>query len=147
MFIANYTNKESIKKLHDVNIILESWTEFEKNFSTIPNPEQFPKYRANDIIDEDKSVKWNREEVKRRIDNRNAESTRLRTTKNEISHLYENVLIRELAKDYEISEMETKIIWRKAYEDSHAYSIASVYNTFAELADMYEDLRKAVRNQ
>lgn len=146
MHIANYTDKTAIQKLHDINIILESWNEFERNFSCKPDPDEFPKYKTGDVIDEDKSVKWNREEIERRITARNDEVKRLNTMKNTLSNLYETVLIRELAKDYKISEKETKIIWSKAYDDNHAYGITSVYNTFTELADMYDDLKNACKD-
>lgn len=57
MYVTNYTNEDTIKKLTDINVILESWEMFYKNFSYKPNEKEFPKYNRGDIIDEDKSVK------------------------------------------------------------------------------------------
>ena len=52
-----------------------------------------------------------------------------------------------LAKQYKISIKEAGILWGKAYEDDHSFGIKSVYNTFVELADMYEELRKAANEK
>lgn len=143
MHITNYTDENAIKKLTDINIILESWTIFCRNFSCKPDEKEFPKYKTGDIIDEDKSVKWNREEIERCINARTEEVKRLNTLRNKIDNLYEKTAIKVLAKEYKISTKETSILWTKAYEDSHSSGITSVYSTFSELADMYEDLRKA----
>ena len=142
MYITNYTNEDSIKKLTDINVILESWDMFYKNFSCKPDEKEFPKYNRGDIIDEDKSVKWNREEVERCINARTEEVKRLQTLRNKLDNLYEKTAIKVLAKEYKISIKEASILWKYAYEDSHSSGVTSVYDTFSELADMYEELRK-----
>lgn len=143
MHITNYTDENAIKKLTDINVILESWNMFCRNFSCKPDEKEFPKYKHGDIIDEEKSVKWNREEIEKRINARTEEVKRLNTLRNKLDNLYEKTAIKVLAKEYKISIKETSILWAKAYEDSHSSGVTSVYNTFSELADMYEDLRKA----
>ena len=143
MYITNYTNEDSIKKLTDINVILESWEMFYKNFSCKPDEKEFPKYNRGDIIDEDKSVKWNREEIERRINVRAEEVKRLQTLRNKLDNLYDKTMKKALAKKYKISVKEAGIIWAKAYEDGHSFGIRCVYDTFSELADMYEELRKA----
>lgn len=55
--------------------------------------------------------------------------------------------IKVLAKQYKISTKEASIIWGKAYEDSHSFGVKYVYDTFVELADMYEELRKAANEK
>ena len=52
-----------------------------------------------------------------------------------------------LAKQYKISIKEAGILWRKAYEDDHSFGVKSVYDTFVELANMYEELRKAANEK
>lgn len=143
MYITNYTNEDSIKKLTDINVILESWDMFYKNFSCKPDEKEFPKYNRGDIINEDKSVKWNREEVERRINVRAEEVKQLQTLRNKLDNLYERTIIKALAKKYKISIKEVGIIWAKAYEDGHSFGVTFVYDIFSELADMYEELRKA----
>ena len=144
MYVINYTDENTIKQLKDIHLLLESWEVFCKNFSCKPDEQEFPKYKPGDIIDEDKSVKWNREEIERRINARIDEVKRLQTLRNKLDNLYEKTVIKILAKEYKISIKEASILWRYAYEDSHSSGVTSVYNTFSELADMYEELRKAV---
>lgn len=48
-----------------------------------PDPEKYPKYKPEDVIDVDKSVRWNREEVARRIQMYNDEVTRLESVRQE----------------------------------------------------------------
>lgn len=90
-----------------------------------------------------KTVKWNREEVERRINVRAEEVKQLQTLRNKLDNLYERTIIKVLAKKYKISIKEVGIIWAKAYEDGHSFGVTFVYDTFSELADMYEELRKA----
>ena len=54
--------------VHDINVA-------RKHMS--PDSKEFPKYEESDIIDEDKTVRWNREEVARRIQLREDEINRL----------------------------------------------------------------------
>ena len=66
-------NKEWVKKIFSENnsakFYVECYDNFLSHFSCIPDANLFPKYKEGDVIDEDKSVKWNREEVQRRINN------------------------------------------------------------------------------
>ena len=103
MYVTNYTNEDTIKKLTDINVILESWEMFYKNFSYKPNEKEFPKYNRGDIIDEDKSVKWNREEIEKRINMRAEEVKRLQKLGNKLDNLYEKTIIKALANKYKIS--------------------------------------------
>ncbi len=144
MYVSNYTDENTIKKLTDIHVILESWTMFYKNFSCKPNEKEFPKYHRGDIIDEDKSVKWNRDEIEKGIKARADEVQRLNKRRNELDNLYEKTMIKALAKEYKISIKESNILWRKAYDDEHSYGVTEVYHAFSELADMYEKLRQAV---
>lgn len=142
MFIAHYTDKNLIEQLTDVGMILQSWEMFCKHFDYKPDEKKFPKYNPGDVIDEEKSVKWNREEVERRMDARTKEKKQLRALHNELNSLYEKTMIKALAKEYKISEKEVGIIWAKAYDDLHAFGMTDVYDKFCELADMYEELRE-----
>ena len=143
MFIASYTDKDTIQQMTGIDMILQSWEMFYKNFSFRPDEKEFPKYYPGDVIDEEKSVKWNREEIKKRMDARTREEKRLRALYNELNSLYEKITINALAKEYGISTKEVSIIWNKAYVDNHSFGMDAIYDEFCELADMYEELRKA----
>lgn len=145
MNITKYTNKNIIEKLTDVDEILESWDKFLTNFDWRPDKKEFPIYHRGQIIDEDKSIKWNREEVERYRAAREAEEKRLWVLRNELDSLYEKTLMKALADEYEISTKEASIIWTQAYADNHSFGISSVYNKFGELAYMYHELCKVTK--
>ena len=145
MDITNYTDKNAIEKLTDVDIILELWNKFSTNFTWHPDEKEFPIYGRDSIIDENKSVKWNREEVSRCRAAREAEEERLWVLFNELDSLYEKTLMKALAKKYEISTEEASIIWTRAYADDHSFGLSDVYDKFDELADMYHKLCKVTK--
>lgn len=118
MYIAQ--DKNTIEQLTDIDTILQSWEMFCRHFSCKPDKKEFPSMSA-----------------------RAKETKRLRALYNELNGLYEETMIKALAKEYKISEKEVSIIWAKAYEDDHPFGIMSVYNKFCELTDMYEELRQA----
>ena len=142
MYIEHYTDKNAIEQLTDINVILQSWEMFYAHFNCRPDEKEFPIYYQGYIIDEDKSIKWNRKEVERRMTARAEEGKRLRALYSELNSSYEKTLLKALAKEYEISTKEASIIWTKAYTDNHSYGMSSVCNRFDELADMYEELRE-----
>ena len=121
------------------------------NMSCLPDPYKFPKYKEGDVIDENKSVKWNREEVAKRIQARNDEVARLNTVKNKrivelkkmaqdtIAHgLINDKLVANVGRAYEIASN----IWNRAYDDGHAYGIHEVVNYVYKYVAFAEELLK-----
>lgn len=142
--------EDLIKKLtkeNDINALAREYSKFNSEYSCKPDPDKFPKYKEGDIIDEDMSVKWNREEVARRIIARNEEVTRLNTEKNFIDLLFIKAIKTVLGKKYNNTIKETEIIWGHAYDKEHSGGIASVISEFDDLADMYEDLKSFLKGE
>lgn len=137
--------KFDVKKFDDAHEVMVACNEYRRNYSFKPDREEFPYPKVGTVLDEDKSVKWNREEVERLRAVYEAE------VKNRQKEFYDNVNALEerarelLAKEYHFSKKETEIIWAKAYENGH--SCGDVYNTFLDLADMYEELRNANKKE
>lgn len=131
---------KELVKTKDADAIIKGWQEFSNTFSCRPDEEKFPKCKVGDIIDEDMSVKWNREEVGRRITARDEEVKRLNRLKSCINTEYRNGLIKVLAKENKIKIDESKIIWDTAYEREHSSGLYAVYSEYNELVEMYEDL-------
>lgn len=141
--------KKIIKEIvsrKDINELVNAYFTFTVEFSCKPDADKFPKYRVGDVIDEDKSVKWNREEVERLIEARANEVKRLNTEKNAISHLFDDAIKQMLSKEYSVSVEETKILWRYAYEEGHSSGLNDVVSYFREFAGMYNEL-KAVKSK
>lgn len=97
------------------------------------------------ILDEDKSVRWNREEVARQNEEIN---TRIKNDKHWRS-LEDNAMcdiIKASANDFYMQSFNKEtldIIFAKAWEDGHSSGYGDVYSTFRELIDMFVDACKA----
>ena len=106
------------------------------NISCCPDPNKFPRYRDNNaVIDEDKSVKWNREEVERRNKAYNDEVARLNRIRNAEVKKVADLIIVLIAEDVKFSiknkteawyEHAAKIVYREAYEAAHSYGMRDV---------------------
>lgn len=89
--------------------------------------------KDGEIIDEEKSVRWNREEVVRRQKAWDAECSRLKKAQNaEIEHISEAIEL-QIQEDIKaetkrsISKKAATILWQKAYDRGHAYGFADIY--------------------
>ena len=106
------------------------------NISCRPDPNKFPRYRDNNaVIDEDKSVKWNREEVERRNKAYGDEVARLNRIRNAEVKKVTDLIIALIIEDVKYSikneseawyEHAAKIIYREAYEAAHSYGMRDV---------------------
>ena len=56
---------KKMKEIKDINLLEEKCYNFFNEYSFKPDREQFPYPKIGEVLDEEKSVKWNREEVYR----------------------------------------------------------------------------------
>lgn len=99
------------------------------------------KLKADTIIDEEKSVKWNREEVQRQNDLYKEELKDLNTKKNNRRDTLEKEVFEKIADEIKgVSVEKARHIWNYAYEDSHSYGVISVISTVQELIDLFNDV-------
>lgn len=134
---------EQIRKEKDINSLIESFDDFNLHFSCKPDRKIYPYPNNNDVIDENKTVKWNREEVKRlreRFENRVVE---LNKYKNKLFSEYKYWFITLLNKDNNISYSESFKIWEYAYSENHSSGIKYVVFKYEEIVDLYNDLLKS----
>lgn len=94
------------------------------------------KYKENYVIDEYKSVVWNREEVKRH--NQVVEDRK--NTLNKLHNRISTSIDRAILGDDFVSPYH-KYIYNKAYEESHYAGPYEVYYNYEELLDWCEGLR------
>ena len=92
------------------------------------------------IIDEEKSVKWNREELYRQRAAFEARVEDLNKYKNLIDVHFKEQLNRLLAKDNHITIAESKKLFDFAYKTDYTKGIRTVVNTYKGLAKMYKEL-------
>lgn len=102
--------------------------------------------KDGEIIDEEKSVRWNREEVVRRQKAWDAECSRLKKAQNaEIEHISEAIEL-QIQEDIKaetkrsISKKAATVLWQKAYDRGHACGFADIYCAIED----YEELVIAV---
>ena len=124
---------------YDVTELVRLLSDFCHSYSFRPDDDKFPKYKKTDIIDEDKSVKWNREEIERRIAARDNEVKRLNRQYNQIINMYPKAICDNLADTYDLSDAEIKKIWDFYYEDNHGEGFYNVYVNCESLCEFYTD--------
>lgn len=101
-----------------------------------PDRNKFHRYSdPNAIIDEDKTVRWNREEVQRRNDEYRAERDRLYSLYCEANEncvkSAKRYIMDELGIDYD----KASVVWNRLYDDDHAYGYQEVLNCLNEEID------------
>lgn len=141
------TNFDDIKKIDDIDTLEEKYEEFCYGYSHKPDRDEFPYPRINDVIDEDKSVKWNKEEVERLRKAHDDEVRRRNQEYAAINHAYSDRFKKLLAKDYGIKVAEAELIWSYAYSEGHSGGIYNVVAHFRDVASLYIDLLKVHRKK
>lgn len=95
------------------------------------------KVRKGDIIDEDKSVKWNREEVERRIKARDDEVKRLNKEKNEACNKARTDLYKAIKRAIKgISDDSARAIYDYIYEQEDGESMQNHIIAMYDLIDL-----------
>lgn len=128
----------SIKAEKDLVTLVSAYEDFLGNFSCKPDRDEFPYPKIGTIIDEEKSVKWNREEVDRQ---RTAFETRvedLNKYKNLIDVNFKEQLNRLLAKDSYITIAESKKLFDFVYKTDYTRGIRVIVDTYKDMAEMYK---------
>ena len=91
--------------------------------STLPYP------KVNTVIDEDKSVKWNREEVERQRKAYTDDVAKRNTKKNKLRDELTKELYKTIASEVGgISEEKAKLIWQYCYAEWHSVGINSMFD-------------------
>lgn len=131
---------KSIKAEKNITTLVSAYEDFLYNFSYEPDRNEFPYPKIGTIIDEEKSVKWNREELYRQRTAFEARVEDLNKYKNIIDVNFKEQLNRLLAKDNHITIAESKKLFDFAYDTDYTKGIRTVVNTYKDLAKMYKEL-------
>ena len=131
---------EDINNAEIIPEVIRILNEISRSYSTRPDITLFPECKEGDIIDEEKSVKWNREEVERRIQARDAETRRLRHLKAELVFEAEDKLLELLSEDTSLNKKQIKLIWNYAYDEAHSGGYDGVLDKFDEIRELVEDV-------
>lgn len=115
--------------------VMKAYDKFLREFSCKPDRRQFPLYKPGDVIDEDKSVKWNREQAERAKVAFDDEVKRLNRQKSAVASVYREVVVKLASKDAGVSTKEGAVLWR--YAEMHGDSVYEVKSYFDDYAEMY----------
>lgn len=116
--------------------ILTSWDKM----NSMPTRPSYPKLAEGTVIDEEESVRWNREEVERRNAVREQEIIDLRNAKKGVQDNLEEEIIHKFAKEYDVPTESVKKIYSYAFLQDHAYGIRDVINTAENLIELFKDI-------
>lgn len=104
-----------------------------------PGPE-FSNPKEGTVIDEDKTVRWNREEVTRQQKIYKDETARLRKARNEAIVSVTDRAIKMIAEETWPSEDKARVLWDFVYEKHHAYF--DMFNQIDEYIMLINDLKE-----
>lgn len=102
-----------------------------------------PKFlREGTIIDEEKSVRWNREEVERRNKEMKERIEENRRQRREKERQQDEDIIRAYANESGLTEEQVGKIYRHAYSQYHSSGISEVIDELNELISLFIDVMK-----
>lgn len=123
-----------MRYLYDIRKDLEE-------MANMPCKPNFKKPRIGDIIDEDKTVRWNREEVERlqklyedKVKKLNMEKNKRRDS------LYEELYKTIKNEVGNITIEDAKVIFNYAYEQGHSYGYNEVFSHLDDIMDLVSSI-------
>nr|DAT58976.1 MAG TPA: hypothetical protein [Caudoviricetes sp.] len=123
-------------KDRDWSDILTSW-DIMNSMRCSPD---YPELAEGTVIDEEKSVRWNKEEVERRNALRVQEIIDLKNEKDSVKNSLEEEIVCKFAKEYSVHIESVKKIYSYAFLQDHAYGIRDVINTTESLIELFKDI-------
>lgn len=109
-----------------------------------PSFEDFPVYVSTDVIDEDKSVKWNRQEIKKRIDARNNEIERLKSIKHSALKDAHSQALQFVCEKTGMSLQQASILWNFVISSvQHNPNGLTFWQQLAQQIDLYNSLNNS----
>lgn len=128
---------KSIKYYSDLEI---EFYDFLNNYSFSPNRAEHPYPKIGDVLDEDKSVRWNREEVERLRKEYEECVAILNKNYAAIKTIYVKHMISLLAKEFHIKLCESEKIWNYVYSKHKEKEIYQTIGLYEEIVELYKDL-------
>ena len=132
----NVAQEDGNTRTHD------DWESIEAEFdrvcmmSTKPG-EGFEKVKAGTVIDEERSVRWNREEAERRNAAYAEERRRLEKEQRAAESAVHDRAVRLVASETGLTEERANILWNFVYDKYHACG-HDVFNEIGEYMDLIE---------
>lgn len=101
----------------------------------------FKRLKDNEVLDEDKSVRWNKERVQKNHEDYDKEVARLNTLKNKERDEVLSQIYKEIQSNVTgLSEKGAKAIYRYAYEQGHSCGYNEVASYITDLYELAEQI-------
>ena len=91
------------------------------------------------ITDENKSVKWNKEQVIKNQKEYNNEMTLYQKENERLAKLFEEDVINYIKNEFNYNEKAAKFILSEAWERGHSYGLQQVINEVTDLVEFIYD--------
>lgn len=130
-----------MKRRSDLEIV-KDWEDvrraFEAQMQMSCVPADLHKVRADHIFDEEKSVRWNREMVKKNNADYQAEVARLNTAKNKSRDAILEKVYSLIQEDvgHDLSRVKAVRLWNYAWDQGHANGFPDVYYHLQDLIEL-----------
>ena len=132
-YIENSSSGDTFESLH---LLMDEVN----HLSCKPGPE-FKKVPVGTVIDEEKSVRWNREEVERMREEYTEEVTRLNRERNKKYSEVVDRVIKLISEETGLSDDKARILWEFTYGHHHSYG-DTMFQYLEEYCDLLNDLKK-----
>lgn len=96
------------------------------------------KYSNTHVFDENKSVKWNKEEVERLNKLHNDEAARLSTEKNNLFNKFVYSVKLYIIEETKVKKITADKIYNYLYSEYHSYGIHEVLNHLDDLLELFK---------
>lgn len=96
------------------------------------------KYKIGEVFDDDKSVRWNREEVERRNKLHDEEVKRLNAEKNKMFCEWVLAVKRYIIQETKVKQSKADEIYNYLYGKYHSYGLLEVLANMDELLDLFK---------
>lgn len=96
--------------------------------------------KDTEIIDEDKSVKWNREQIEKENDKIRLHNEAIKDAKKKSSLKFENDLKEVIMSEHGLSADQASKVYREAYEYGHSAGEMEILWEALELGELAEEI-------
>ena len=123
---------------------LKSWEEAWADLDAASSLPMFPdgkNLKYGYVFDEEKSVKWNAEQVEKYNSARNKEAFELQQNRNIAINEAADEICKLIVIEFynKINVEQARVIYDMAYEDGHAFGYTEIRSVLGELIDKFKD--------
>lgn len=127
-----------------IDDIKEKWYKV-VDFSTIPDS-SFKSYPHGYVFDEEKSVKWNREELERVNAEYHNERDRLRRAYSDLYNEANDLTLKYIMQETRMNVDQAKILWLYVDREYH-HDLYELFEKLDEFIDLHNDIAKADKEE